>query len=186
MAIKREEKEKWEGVKFENFPFLKEKECKSSIIWVFGGKEYSLFDTSWCGNVYTGRTRFITPKISKREIISRLWDLTLMREKVTQRVKIRDDNNNVIVKCNITERNYFKVEESTSKIPAHYVRVVGGYFKYTLSGRGRDRNFHQIVQNEDYAVIAETSNTCHSGRYGSSASIALAPSPIEVEDEGIE
>ena len=176
MAIKRELVKEWEGVKFQNFPLDMEKETAGSKIWIFGGRDFSLFGC-WAGVRYTGRYRFHTPHVSSKEILEKTWDLRKMRERV-QIVDAKGEKKEI-------EREYFCLTEADDHMPQFYACFIGGYYKRTLAGVGRNRSYRQYIEGKA-EVLATTANSCRSGRYGNYASFVISENPLKIESDGVE
>ncbi|MEN3051324.1 MAG: hypothetical protein ABC596_05880 [Candidatus Methanosuratincola petrocarbonis] len=170
MAIERKMIAEWKGVKFQSFPLVLQKDTKGSRVWIFGGRYFSLTG-HWAGVEYEGRYRFHTPHLEPEEIIGTIWDLRKMEE----RVKIIDSKGERLE----LEREYFCLSPSQEEKPQWYATFLGGHYKYTLAGLGRDRNYRQSIENNAGVVIAKTSNHCRSKRYGSSAALVLTRKPPE-------
>lgn len=175
MAKKRELLKEFRGVKFETFPLVLERRGKNTDVYIFGGRYFSIFPNNWKGVSYEGRYRFHVP--SEKDMTEGIWDVKKLKEKVLiidakgERVEL--------------EREYFTIYPSDEEKPRYYADFIGGYRKTTLSGVGRDRNYSEHVENEDAEVLATTSNSCRSGRYGSFASFVISSTPIEVEGKGV-
>lgn len=175
MAKRRELLKEFKGVKFESFPLVLEKRGKNTDIYIFGGRDFSIFPNNWKGVSYEGRYRFHVP--SEKDMTEGIWDVKKLKEKVLiidakgERVEL--------------EREYFTIYPSDEEKPRYYADFIGGYRKTTLSGVGRDRNYSEYVVNEDAEVLATTSNSCRSGRYGSFASFVISSSPIVIKGEGV-
>ncbi|RLC37019.1 hypothetical protein DRH29_03300 [candidate division Kazan bacterium] len=176
MAIKRGLVKEWEGVKFQNFPLDEEKETAGSKIWIFGGRYFSLFG-HWAGVSYTGRYRFHSPRVSIKEIMGKTWNLRKMKEKVLI-INAKGEKKEI-------EREYFCLAEAENPEPRFYACFIGGYYKRTLRGIGRDRSYRQFVEGEA-EVLATTENSCRSGRYGNYASFIISENPLKIESEGVE
>ena len=175
MAKKREVLKEFRGVKFHSFPLILEKRCKNTDVYIFGGRYFSIFPNNWKGVSYEGRFRFHVP--SEKDMTEGIWDLKKIKEKVLivdakgERVEI--------------ERVYFTIYPSDEETPKYFADFIGGYRKTTMLGVGKDRNYSEYVVNEDAEVLATTSNSCRSGRYGSHTSFVISSTPIEVEGKGV-
>ena len=176
MAKRRELLKEFKGVKFESFPLVLEKRGKNTDIYIFGGKYFSIFPNNWKGVCYEGRYRFHIPT-GVEDITEGIWDLKKMKEKVS----IVDAKGERLE----LEREYFTIYPSELDEEKFYADFIGGYRKTTLSGVGRDRNYSEYTKNKDVLVLATTSNSCRSGRYGSFASFVISSSPIVIEGEGV-
>lgn len=178
MAKERKVLQSWEGVKFQSFPLKKAKTTKGSDIYVFGGRYFSLTTSSWAGVEYQGRHRIHCPVDA--DLTEGIWALKKMQETVSIVIAAIAAG----FEKEVT-REYFVVFPSTLQDPQFYVDFIGGHYKSTLAGCGRDRNYQEYIENDDVEVIANTSNTCRSGRYGSYASIIISRTPLEKESEGV-
>jgi hypothetical protein len=174
MALERKVLEVYEGVKFQNFPLVEQKKGKNSTIWIFGGRYFSLFGV-WEGVEYSGRYRFHVP--SGKLATDGIWNLRKMWERVqiTDAQGIRKE----------LEREYFVLEPSELDTPRFFAAFIGGYYKWTFLGVGRDRDFRQYVDDPTVMVLASISNSCRSGRYGNFANFVIASNPIEVQSMGV-
>lgn len=168
---KRELLKEFKGVKFQSFPLVLEKRGKNTDIYIFGGRYFTIFLNNWAGVSYKGRYRFHVP--SGKDVTEGIWDLRKMKEKV-RIVDARGERLEL-------EREYFTIYPTSEATPKFYADFLGGYRKTTLSGVGRNINYTEYTRNEDVVVLATTSNSCRSGRYGSHASFILSSAPIEVE-----
>lgn len=175
MAKKRELLKEFRGVKFRSFPLILEKRGKNTDIYIFGGRYFSIFPNNWKGVCYEGRYRFHVP--SEKDITKGIWDLKKMKEKVF----IVDAKGESLE----LEREYFTIYPSDEDKPKFYADFIGGYRKTTILGVGRNRNYSEYVENEDAEVLATTSNSCRSGRYGSYTSFVISSTPIKVEGSGV-
>lgn len=175
MAKERKVLQSWEGVKFQSFPLKKAKTTKGSDIYVFGGRYFSVTDGGWAGVEYQGRYRIHCP--TDADLAEGVWDVNKIQETVDV-VTATGCQKEVI-------REYFTVFPSTLQDTQFYIDFIGGHFKTTFAGIGRDRNYKEYIENDDVEVIANTSNTCRSGRYGSYASIIISRTPLEKESEGV-
>lgn len=174
--MERTEKRRWEGVKFANFPLILEREFPNlnRRVWQFGGRYFTL--TNWGGVEYQGRFRFYTLNLDPEEILARIWDL----KEVEERGPIINAKGERIevVRC------YYSLLPSSHETPKYWARFIGGHFKYTLRGIGRNRDYQEIAP-PGAEVVCTTSNRCRSGRYGAYASLVLFPEPWEPEEEGV-
>lgn len=173
MALERKALEQYHGVKFQNFPLVREKDTKGSTVWIFGGREFSIFGC-WAGVEYEGRYRFHAPVDA--DLTQGTWDVRKMKE----RVLISDANG----ESKELEREYFCIEPSERERPQFYAAFIGGYWKTTFAGVGRDRDFEQYVEGE-VTVLARTVNRCRSGRFGNRASFIIAGHQFEIEERGV-
>lgn len=171
MAKSRKLLKEFKGVKFQSFPLVLEKRGKNTDIYIFGGRYFSIFANNWRGVRYEGRYRFHIP--SGKDVTEGIWDLRKMKEKV-RIVDARGERLEL-------EREYFTIYPTSEAIPKFYADFIGGYRKTTLSGVGRNINYIEYTRNEDVVVLATTSNSCRSGRYGSYASFVISSTPIEIE-----
>lgn len=183
MAIKRETIKVWKGVKFQTFPLKCLKKTNNSLIWVFGGRYFSLFGR-WEGVEYTGRYRFHTPlppdENREQFVVSGLWDMRKMREWVLI-TNAKGERTQI-------QRGYFCLEPSEAARPNWYATFIGGYYKSTLRGIGQDRDYEQYVELKDgqqVEVLAVTQNTCRSGRYGNYASFVISGELMEIKEKGV-
>lgn len=187
MAKERKTLQVWEGVKFQNFPLVLDKITNGSNIYVFGGRGYSVTG-HWGGVEYTGKYRFHTPHLKPEEICNGVWVLTKMWERV--------DVVNAKGEKEEKEREYFTLSHYDGE-PKYWVVFIGGHYKTTFAGFG---NFFgtEIITNMflipimflylfelTVEVIATTSNSCRSGRFGSFGVMVIASEPIEVGSEGV-
>lgn len=180
MARERKRLGVWEGVKFYNFPLIFKKACKNMDICIFGGKYFSVTNPSWAGVVYEGKYKFYIPTgTTEEELREGVWGLRKMQETV-------DALNCKGEKIRITGEYFviYPIQETEVK---YYAGFIGGHYKYTLSGCGRDRNYSEYAVQDDaeIEVLATTKNRCRSGRFGSYASFIISDSPFEVVREGV-
>ncbi len=176
MAKERKVLQTWEGVKFQNFPLVLDKVTDGSNIYMFGGRNYSVTG-HWGGVEYAGRYRFYAPHLTPEEIIDKVWTLSKMLE-IVDIINTRGEKGTV-------QREYFTLQPYEGEIQ-YYVAFIGGHYKTTLKGYGRNRNYEEyIVSPGEYEILATTSNQCRSGRFGSSGAMIIAPEPIEVGSEGV-
>jgi len=163
----------WKRVKFQNFPLALFKETKGSNIYIFGGRYYSVTG-EWGGVSYSGRYRFhVPPKIKLEDVPKGLWDLVEKQEEF-----VSPANGEKVI------RIYYTLQPTEGK-PQHFAAFLGGHFKTTLSGYGRDRDYKETTSTKGYEVIAQTSNSCRSGRFGAIGSFVIAKEPIEIEPVGV-
>ena len=187
MAKERKTLQVWEGVKFQNFPLNLEKTTQNGRIYIFGGRNYSVTG-EWGGVDYRGRYRFHTPILNPEEICEGVWTFSKMWEKV--------DIVNAKGEKGTVQRECFTLQPYEGTIQ-HYVAFIGGHYKTTFAGFG---NFFgtEIITNMflipimflylfelTVEVIATTSNSCRSGRFGSFGVMVIASEPIEVGSEGV-
>jgi len=175
VAKERKTLQVWEGVKFQNFPLNLEKTTQNGRIYIFGGRNYSATG-EWGGVDYRGRYRFHTPILNPEEICEGVWTFSKMWEKV--------DIINAKGEKGTVQREYFTLQPYEGTIQ-HYVAFIGGHYKTTFAGFGRNRNYYEYVPNTDVEVIATTSNSCRSGRFGSFGVMVIASEPIEIGSEGV-
>ncbi len=168
----------WEGVKISNFPLVIDKDLthKNERKWVFGGRYFTITG-HWAGVSYLGRYVFYTPLLDEDEIISRVWDLREVEEK-GEIINAKGEKLTI-------SRRYYCLEPSESQVVKYHARFVGGHYKTTLKGYGRDRDYSQNTKNNDAEIICKTSNSSRSGRFGSYACLVISSSPIYVEEEGV-
>lgn len=172
MNVERTLLAEWINVAIRRLPIEYEKTTKDGkmVIFRFGGR---FFDKSnWGGASYSQKILFfVDSSLVKGE--------ELIKERVVHIRKMLK----VISKENKGERTneYFVIEPAGSNIPERYVDFLLSYYKTTMKGYGRDRDYKEECIS-DHEVIAEVSSSARSGRFGNSHKIII----IETDDYKIE
>jgi hypothetical protein len=174
IVIKRELLNEWKGVYITNVDFLAgENDNDKYICKYYGGRNFGV----WGGARFSQRRLFF---INKQIVeFPAVVDIRQMK-KVWQGVDGKKGEN-----------IYFVIDPSEVEEPKLYLYEVRRWYKTTLKGFGRNRNYKEHLEpingEGEVAgeVLCEASSWCNSGRYGNEYQLVLTDKPCRIIGEGV-
>jgi len=161
----------FKNVNIERHPFIFEKENKDQFIFYFGGREYG----NWGGARFDEKIlvhipkRFVTVKEGDKYQIDPVICLRVMKKTIGE-----------------NEHVYFTIDTPDTDEPELYLNYLFSYYKTTLKGYGKDRNYKEHIENECEVLFScEVSTWANTERFGNKTELLIASQPVTIESSGV-
>lgn len=176
VVIKRECIKEYKNVKLERLIIEKEREGDKYIYFSFGGRNFGNFG----GASFTRKYLIYINKLigEVNDITGKVVDVRVMQ-------KVYYDNSKGVEKTN----EYIVLDPAEGEEVKFYLYTLESYYKTTLAGYGRDRNYKEKLEPVDegeykYDVLCSVSSGSRSGRYGNQYEMIVADRPCKVVGYG--
>lgn len=152
------------------------KHGNNKYIFAAGGRRFG--PTSWAGVSYNERYLFfVAPQLVEKGKIKEKSIVNIRKMlKVWSNLDLKEGSN-----------IYFVIEPSMEENPEAYLDYVSGYYKTTLAGYGRDRDYREHIETEDYVEeLTHNTTSARSGRFGNYVThYVIFSKEYSIEPEGV-